>query len=129
MISMNRRFVIQLHSTDEGSHYDFMVDIGQALATWRLDRLPLSLGPDDNLPAERLPDHRRDYLSYQGPIGGGRGTVRIIDAGRCRILVRSRDTWRIQLAGRQAQGVFTVRRLERGKWQFSRTTQRARCAE
>ena len=31
--------------------------------------------------AERLPDHRRRYLDYEGPISGNRGSVIRWDAG------------------------------------------------
>ena len=33
--------------------------------------------------ATRLPDHRRLYLEYEGPISGGRGTVVRVVSGHC----------------------------------------------
>ncbi|MFO0838437.1 MAG: hypothetical protein U1D55_07895 [Phycisphaerae bacterium] len=84
------RFVLLEHDTranaasppDPASvHWDLMIELapGAALATWRLSRDP-SLS-DELIPAERIADHRRDYLEYQGPISGGRGRVRRIDEG------------------------------------------------
>lgn len=33
--------------------------------------------------AERIGDHRADYLTYEGPISGGRGDVQRVWAGTC----------------------------------------------
>lgn len=64
-------------------HYDLMIDFDGrgGLATWRLARLPHGLC--DQVPAERLADHRRAYLEYEGEIRGNRGRVRRVDQGGC----------------------------------------------
>ena len=129
MAGMDLRFVIQLHATDEGEHYDFMLETEGALATWRLPRPPGELGADESIAAEALGDHRLAYLTYQGPVSGDRGTVRIVDAGRCRILARSSVFWRVQLAGRRARGVFILRREADDHWRLSRASQPAQRAE
>lgn len=119
MITVERRFVIQLHATGEGSHYDLMIESGPALATWRLGCLPTGLGAGESIPAEALGDHRREYLSYEGPVSGDRGTVKIAAAGRCRVLTQSDSLWRVELCGRRVRGVFTLRRLGSGRWKLS----------
>jgi len=124
---MDRRFVIQLHSTSEGDHYDFMVETAGVLATWRLGRLPVGLSDDESIAAKALGDHRLEYLTYQGPVSGGRGSVRIVDAGRCCLLARSGAFWRIQLAGRRVRGVFILRYVEDDRWSLSRQWPPARC--
>lgn len=90
-----RRFVVLEHSPDECSdmaiHWDLMLDTNpdELLATWSFAPQKLPLGPV-SIPAERLPDHRRIYLDYEGPIGGGRGTVRRIDSGTFQVLEKNR---------------------------------------
>lgn len=48
------------------------------LRAWRLLAEPAA---GIEIAAERLPDHRRLYLDYEGPVSGGRGTVIQWDAG------------------------------------------------
>jgi len=74
---MDGRFVIQFHDAPDGPHYDLMLEHEGALATWRLEELPGGAGGAGAMPAEKLPDHRLAYLSYEGPVSGGRGSVRI----------------------------------------------------
>ena len=65
-----------------GDHFDFMVsppDSGP-LWTWAIPDNPLSkplISQTQPLECsvERLPDHRRVYLDYEGPISGDRGEV------------------------------------------------------
>jgi hypothetical protein len=116
--TMQGRFAIQLHMTGAGAHYDLMLEDGQALATWRIDRLPIALGRHESVPAERLADHRPAYLTYQGPVSRGRGTVRIFDAGTYHLIARSEGAWRVDLRGRLVRGAFTLRRLGPVRWQL-----------
>jgi hypothetical protein len=76
------RFVILSHD-HPSPHWDFMLEQGEALRTWRLAEVPR---PGRTLPAEPLPDHRKAYLDYEGPVSGGRGTVAQVDAGKYCIL-------------------------------------------
>ncbi len=62
-----------------------MLEEADALATWQLHRDPATLtaGP---IPATRIADHRKAYLSYEGPVSGDRGTVHVVDAGTYAVL-------------------------------------------
>ena len=71
------RFVILKHDSPF-VHWDFMLQRGDVLATWRLLAVPELKAW---LPAERLADHRTDYLDYEGPVSGNRGTVKRVMAG------------------------------------------------
>lgn len=53
-------------------HWDLLIEHGATLLSWRLLQPPRA---NHWLPAERLPDHRRHYLNYEGPVSGGRGSV------------------------------------------------------
>jgi len=113
---MRRRFVIQLHAAASGEHYDLMIESGESLATWRLDRLPADLPAGESIPAAALADHRRFFLHYQGPLRCGRGSVRIADAGCCRFLDRREGCWIVELLGESVKGVFSLTRLDGGRW-------------
>ena len=64
------RFVVLRHDGPQGLHWDFMLEMGQGLATWALNREPDAAGP---IPAEALPEHRLAYLDYEGSLSGDRG--------------------------------------------------------
>ncbi len=71
------RYVILEHDWPQ-LHWDLLLECGPVLQAWRLLREP---SPDAAVPAERNVDHRLVYLDYEGPVSGGRGTVRQWDAG------------------------------------------------
>ncbi len=119
---MPRRFVIHLHTTGGGSHYDLMLETGPTLATWRLPWPPTALaGPHASILAYVLPDHRPAYLTYQGPVSRGRGTVRIFDRGSVRLIARSESSWLFDLRGRRVSGTFMLRRLDSQRWRLLST--------
>ena len=81
-----------------GPHADLMIESGETLATWSLPAVPepwaaglAHAAPLAPLPlpmmVERLADHRRAYLDYEGPVSGDRGTVRR--------LIRAPIAWRL----------------------------------
>src|SRR5207253_10100415 len=72
------RFVILEHDHPE-LHWDLMLEVGDVLWTWRLCGDPETVG--EAIPAQRIGEHRLLYLDYEGPVRGGRGTVRRWDAG------------------------------------------------
>ena len=73
---MRRRFVVSRHDVKPGDvHFDFMVERGDKLATWRLE------GPLGPARGARSFDHRLVYLDYEGEISGGRGRVSIVERG------------------------------------------------
>ena len=77
------RYAILYHSGVETPHYDLMFETspGSELATWRSPVWPL-LQP---AVLTRLADHRRDYLTYEGPVSNNRGEVKQVSAGVCTI--------------------------------------------
>lgn len=87
--------VLLRHDLPDGSwHYDWLLEPASAAAApvgpdarvllaFRVANR-LDAGPPREFPAERLPDHRRLYLDYEGEIAGGRGRVTRVAAGTCR---------------------------------------------
>ncbi len=79
MLADRLRFVILRHDHPY-LHWDFLLEREQhdALESWRLLREPLF---DEWVLAESLPDHRIAYLTYEGPVTGGRGSVSQVHSG------------------------------------------------
>lgn len=75
------RYVVLVHEgAPGGAHFDWMLEAGGVLATWRVPVAPADV-PLGGAPAERIGDHRLAYLSHEGVVSGGRGTVRRVEAG------------------------------------------------
>ena len=71
------RFVVLEHDHPV-THWDFMLEVGAVLRTWRLEAPP---EPGCPVEAVALFDHRAVYLDYEGPVSRNRGTVRRWDWG------------------------------------------------
>jgi len=119
---MAEPFVILLHVGYGPDHYDLMLSNGRALATWRLSANPAELAAGQSAPAIRLADHRRDYLTYEGPVSGDRGRVSRTAEGNCETLARREDCWEFHLAGEGVDGRFELRRIGPGddQWRLTR---------
>jgi hypothetical protein len=78
------RYVVLRHEGIPDPHFDLMFETapGSPLATWRSAVWPLAEGQTELI---HLPDHRRDYLDYEGSVSGDRGTVRRVHAGTHRV--------------------------------------------
>ena len=109
-----RRFVVLRHEQDGHHHFDLMIDNGPALATWKMSEPPETTlaAPQDCL---RLPDHRRHYLDYQGPLTGNRGEVTRHDDGHCIVHTCSVACWEVTFRGRELRSrVRLERRTQSG---------------
>jgi hypothetical protein len=77
--------VVLHHRTTAGSHHDWLLaDPEEPLGLlWagRIPAPPRSWAAVGTWPVHPLPPHRRRYLTYQGPLTGGRGVVRRCAAG------------------------------------------------
>ncbi len=82
-----RRFVILRHEmpalAEDGSHWDFMLECGDLLLTFRWDCLPSAENGSSlsSLTAKRIADHRSLYLDYEGEISNNRGKVMQVLSG------------------------------------------------
>ena len=71
-----------------------------------------------------LPDHRRVYLNYEGPVAGARGQVRRVDDGEfslLRPLEPGLPEVYMRLAGAKLNGLFLLRHLGGGLYSFARS--------
>ena len=98
----------------------------ERLATWRLERNPL--GSEEEIPAQRIGDHRRLYLAYEGELSGGRGRVRRTDAGDATIEQLEGERLLVVLEGRCLRGRFEMGHTALGPIVFRRSQKGSRPA-
>lgn len=88
------------HST--ASHLDLLVEVtgdpAGRLWCWSWEGWPVA---GESLLIVTKPLHRADYLSYQGEVSGGRGSVVRLDQGKVRWERRSRSRWLCRLEFQQ----------------------------
>jgi hypothetical protein len=106
------RFVILEHD-HPSLHWDFMLEAGEVLRTWRLAEPPQ---PGREVPAEPSFDHRLFYLDYEGPVSGGRGLVSRWDAGTFAWEMEQNDRVVVSLQGLRLEGQIVLTRLADGTW-------------
>ena len=75
-----RRFVILYHTGFGREHWDLMLEHGDSLLTWQLYAKP-AIPLAQPISANRIGDHRKAYLEYEGPVRGDRGNVVRLDRG------------------------------------------------
>ncbi|MBI1369653.1 MAG: hypothetical protein GC162_13490 [Planctomycetes bacterium] len=114
--------VVLEHRRTDGAHFDWMVENpliaapAPPLATWRVDAPPADWTLGRSLDLTRLGDHRRAYLSYEGPMTQNRGEVHRIDVGS--VIVRS---WTLEAAllrvyFRRVSATIELSRLTGDRW-------------
>lgn len=123
ILPMPNAFVILFHTGYGSDHLDLLLDIqGGSLAAWRLAASGNDIGQAAPIAAIKLPDHRREYLQYEGPISRGRGQVRRIDQGSVEVVQAGADRLVLQFAGTLLAGQYVLDRRQDGNWAFSRKT-------
>lgn len=106
------RMVVLWHEISDGdtfdraSHFDVMLESGEALWTWALNQWPLK--DEQQVSAKRLADHRFAYLEYEGPISGGRGNVRRVDQGEYQLVKRDSDRLELKVCTVQFSGRIQI---------------------
>ena len=121
------RFVVLRHEFPESasrqSHWDVMFETEGALRTWAIRRMP---DESESQSADALADHRLEYLTYEGPVSGERGSVTRWDAGTYQQSaeiplvggrVMGRDDFRFQTVGTRLRGTIELTRGPDG-WHY-----------
>ncbi len=121
MSEKENKFVIQKHTRGLDVHWDLMLESGDCLQTWRLDKGP---GQILNSAAEaiKIIDHRLKFLTYEGPVNNGEGNVQIAEAGTYQITSQTNDKIEMDLAGQILTGKFRLKRIKDDKWQFTKNS-------
>ena len=98
------RFAVLTHDWPQ-PHFDLLLEDGDECKTYRLLGDPATADPaGDRLLAEPLPRHRTHYLTYEGPVSGGRGSVARWDAGTYR-----QDEDALIFEGTRLRGRYAIR--------------------
>ena len=115
----SQRFVIQKHTKSGSSHWDMMVQKGDFLQTWRLDKEPRQIHLQ-NTPAkaEKIFDHPLKFLTYEGPVNKGKGRVKIADAGTYKIINQDAGKIEMELAGEILKGKFILTHIAENGWEL-----------
>jgi hypothetical protein len=114
-------FVVLYHELPLGqarqTHWDFMIQRATALRAWALPRPP---DQPEGMVAERLPDHRLEYLHYEGPVSGDRGWVTQWDQGTYREETAGPTHLELVLSGVRLAGriVLTQPADDQCHWRF-----------
>jgi hypothetical protein len=85
------RVSVLAHRANGPLHLDLVTGVGSTCPTWAL----AWAGP--RLRLVRKLGHRRRYLTWSGPLAGGRGSVRAVGRGWLRGLPRAAD-WNLELS-------------------------------
>ncbi|TWT99410.1 hypothetical protein Pla108_03470 [Botrimarina colliarenosi] len=114
----------------DGPHWDLMLERDDVsdeagLATWSLLTLPTAWlaseaatgACDAEVEAMQLDDHRAAYLTYEGPVSGGRGDVHRLASGELLWLSDQDDQVVARLAG-DFDGVLTLQRQQTTQWRL-----------
>jgi hypothetical protein len=104
------RFAVLAHDHPT-PHWDLFLEAGAVLRSWRL---PQSLPPGIPVAAEPAADHRLEYLDFEGPVSGDRGTVFRVDGGTFTWLVDEPDRLVVRLGGARFAGRLSLSRTSVG---------------
>ena len=114
------RFVIQRHAREgRAVHWDFMLETGEVLRTYRLKLSPERLMAAGRTVATRIFDHPPKFLTYEGSVNEGRGSVEIADAGTYRMLNERTDRCELLLEGGIARGRFMLALIKADRWDLA----------
>jgi hypothetical protein len=108
------RFAVHRHFTVP-DHYDFMLDRGDLLATWRIAAGHITDFINGSpVKAERINDHRREYLDLKEVIDCGRGRVELYDSGDFQELPGSPGMKVYKIDGKIIKGILSLETAEDG---------------
>jgi hypothetical protein len=119
MSQKGKRFVVLKHTSGKDVHWDFMLEWGKTLQTYRLEKAPEET-LHQTADAVRIFNHPLKFLTYQGPVNRGRGSVRVIETGTYQIIHREQNRLELNLDGQILKGKFTLIHRKDNNWRFSK---------
>ena len=96
-----------------------MLQAGQVLHTYRLALPPAQL-LQETTTATRIPDHPLKFLTCEGTVNNGLGSVRIADSGTYELLSQSDVLTELEFSGRIVEERFYLAHAESGLLVFER---------
>lgn len=114
----NPRYVVLKHTTENDAHFDFMLETGAHLSTWRIN-----IGPEElkttPAKAEKIFDHKLKFLTYQGPVKNGTGNVTTVDKGTYSIISQASEELRIRIDAKILNGTYSLAKKSKNTWQIT----------
>lgn len=107
------KYVIHHHTghPTEKAHFDFMIEENETLLTWRLSENAMkNFLAGIKVFAQRIADHRKKYLTYEGPITCDRGMVKIVDKGECTALHIDENVQQYAIKGLILHGSLSIQK-------------------
>ncbi len=116
-ISVNNRFVIQLHDASN-LHYDLRLGIGGVLKSWAIPKgLPITKGVKRL--AIQTEDHPAQYINFEGRIPKeeyGGGEMWVFDTGKIIWEKQSEKHLKFELQGKHVQAKYNLYRTKEKQW-------------
>lgn len=107
------RFTISRHTgSQEGDHFDLMLESGEALKTWRVQHLNF----ENPQSATRIKDHRKKYLDFEGAVSGAKGRVHIHDTGTYTVDLWSDKLIQVSLSGASVRARLRLEQKKEDEW-------------
>ena len=117
----DNRFVVQEHTRSRDVHWDLMLEFGDILQTYRLDKAPEEI-LCQSANAIKILDHPLKFLTYEGPVNNGRGSVRIIEAGTYQLMHQVYNRIELSLSGQILRGEFTLNHIKYNDWRVTQNS-------
>jgi len=102
-----------------------MLEAGGVLQTYRLE-LPPSRLLQRSTTATRIPDHPPKFLTYEGSVNKGLGSIQIVDSGTYQLLSETGELLQLELEGKVLRGRFRLAHIEGDRWKFGRCQDNAK---
>jgi bifunctional non-homologous end joining protein LigD len=115
------RFVVQRHDRQgQLTHWDLMLEQGDVLKTFRLDRPPVDV-LTEAVSAIAIADHPVRFLTYEGSVNQGLGCVQIAERGTYTATLQTQESWDMEMDGAILRGRFLLSHVQAERWRLSRT--------
>jgi len=121
---MRNRYVILRHRAGQDLHWDLMLEREGALKTFRLKEDPKALLEGKWIAAEPIQDHELRFLTYEGSVQGGKGSVVREAQGDYETLRQDANLWEVRMQGASLKGVFQMKEDKEGLQTFGPVAER-----
>lgn len=111
-------YVVLKHTTPDGIHWDFMLETRDNLKTWRITTPPQKL-QSTVTNAEKIFDHPKKFLTYEGSVNNGTGNVVTVDKGTYSIVNENENELNIQIVATILNGIYTLTKITEKNWKIS----------
>jgi hypothetical protein len=116
------QFVVHAHKRiDEPVHYDLMLEKGAVLETFRLALSP-EMMKKRSCGATKIDDHPRKFLTYEGSVHGGRGSIEMVDSGTYKLAGNEEKRLELEFCGTILKGRFVLEHIDGDMWKFEDLT-------